>query len=64
MEMEPEFISQMVQVSIEGDWKSGNSTMHVTLNFAAHSLDEALSMVHRATDGAPSFKNPLEEGQS
>lgn len=60
--MESETVSQAVEVSITGEWKSGNSTMHVNLHFAAANLDEALSMVHRASDGAPSFKNPLEEG--
>jgi hypothetical protein len=62
--MESEVVSQAVAVIVTGEWKSGNSTMHVSLNFTAASLDEALRMVQRATDGAPSFKNPLEEGQS
>jgi hypothetical protein len=61
--MESEVVSQAVEVSVTGEWKSGNSTMNVTLHFTAASLDEALRMVHRASDGAPSFKNPLEEGQ-
>lgn len=57
-------ITQTVEVTVNGEWKSGNSTMHVSLMFTAPDLDEALRMVHRATEGAPSFKNPLEEGQS
>jgi hypothetical protein len=52
-----------VDITIVGEWTSGPSQMHVTLNFSAHSLDEALALIKRATDGAPSFKNPLEEGQ-
>lgn len=59
-----ESVPHTVAVTVTGEWKSGNSTMHVTLTFAALNLDEALRMVHRASDGAPSFKNPLEEGQS
>ena len=55
--------AQAVVVTVTGEWKSGQTTMHVALHFSAPSLDEALALVHRATDGAPSFKNPLEEGQ-
>ena len=63
-EVPAEIVSQAVEVSVTGEWKSGNSTMHINFHFTAPDLDEALRMVHRATDGAPSFKNPSrpEEG--
>ena len=31
--------------------------------FYARNLDEALRLIKRATDAAPIFNNPLEEGQ-
>jgi len=37
--------------------------MDVTVNFAAPTLDRALALIKRATDAAPIFNNPLEEGQ-
>jgi len=38
--------------------------MDVTVNFAASSLDQALALIKRATDAAPIFNNPLEEGSN
>jgi hypothetical protein len=55
--------SEPVVVTLTGEWQSGSSQMHVTINFSAANLDEALVLVKRATDGAPLFKNPLEEGE-
>jgi len=56
-------LADRVWVSLTGEWTSGPSQVHVTIEFSALTLDEALALIKRATDGAPSFKNPLEEGQ-
>lgn len=51
-----------VVVAIETETTSGQAKTHVTISFRAPNLEEALRMVRVATDGAPLFKNPLEEG--
>jgi len=53
----------LVTVSLKAHWSSGSSEMDVTVNFAAPTLDRALALIKRATDAAPIFNNPLEEGQ-
>ena len=51
-----------VTVSLKAHWSSGSSEMDVTVNFSAPDLDTALAWIKRATDAAPIFNNPLEEG--
>lgn len=55
--------AEPVVVNLTGEWQSGSSQMQVSIHFNAATLDEALALIRRATDGAPLFKNPLEEGQ-
>jgi len=52
-----------VTVSLRAHWSSGSSSMNVLVRFFAPDLDEALRLIKRATDAAPIFNNPLEEGQ-
>ena len=42
-EVPAEIVSQAVEVSVTGEWKSGNSTMHINFHFTAPNLDEALT---------------------
>jgi len=51
-----------VTVSLRAHWQTGSSEMDVTVSFSASDLDEALRLIKRATDAAPIFNNPLEEG--
>jgi len=52
--------SDLVLVELTGDWSSGTASVHCTVHFQAPSLEQALVMIRRATDGAPMFKNPEE----
>lgn len=51
-----------VTVVLATETQSGNATVKVSVHFGAASLEEALALIKRATDGAPLLKNP-EEGQ-
>lgn len=52
-----------VSVRMTAQWTSGSTSMNVTIDFAAATLDDALRLVqHAAPTGAPMFRNPdLEE---
>lgn len=50
-----------VTVTLSTETRSGNATVHVTVHFGAHSLEEALRLIRVATDGAPMFKSPEED---
>lgn len=57
-------MDQPVIVTLTTETQSGSAIVKVTVSFSAPTLEMALHMVRVATDGAPLFKNPLEEGNS
>lgn len=57
--------SPPVIVNMDARWSSGSTSMHVTISFGTHTLEDALDLIRRTSPtGAPLFNATLEEGTS